>query len=100
MVISTFSFCHNNFQRLFLRGVKSRYCIIKGNYDKQTSVVTHMLPDTSTQKTTKDSSSPEGPLACVDNAGSNMKVTSSSCGISSSSTSTTVLAEQNSQVHT
>lgn len=65
-----------------------------------TWVVTHMLPETSTQKMTRDSSMPEGPLAVVATAGSSMKVTSSICGISSSMVSTRFRSPQNSHVHT
>lgn len=59
-----------------------------------------MLVETSIQKITRESSVPTGLQTDVEGAGSNINVTSTSLGISSSSTLISFLTSQNSHVQT
>ena len=72
--------------------------------DFPTSVVTHMLPEMSMQKTTRESSTlmepPAAPPTEDTGAGEMMKVVSDLEGISSEIISTSFLVPQNSHSHT
>lgn len=65
----------------------------------RTCWLTHMLPETSTQNTQIDSSTPPQLVAVVAGAGFSIYVTSASFGISSGRMSTTFCSSQNSQHH-